>query len=88
MNTQHYTATLTVDQTPEQVFAAITNLRGWWSEEIDGRTDKLGAEFTIECYADCSGAWGSSVDDSLRRLITTGKARPNRKETGTNRNQR
>ncbi len=31
MNTQNYTATFAVDQTPEQVFAAITNPRGWWS---------------------------------------------------------
>jgi uncharacterized protein YndB with AHSA1/START domain len=45
MNTQNYTATFAVDQTPEQVFAAITNPRGWWSEQIEGRTDQLGAEF-------------------------------------------
>jgi hypothetical protein len=35
-----------VDQTPTEAFDAITNVRGWWSEEIDGRTDQLGAEFT------------------------------------------
>ena len=46
MTGQHYTATLRVDQTPDQVFAAITNPRGWWSEQIDGATDQLGAEFT------------------------------------------
>ena len=45
MHNQHYTATFAVDQTPEQVFAAITNVRGWWSEQIDGRTDQVGAEF-------------------------------------------
>jgi len=46
MKDQNYTATVTVDQTPEEVFAAINNVRGWWTGEIEGSTDKLGAEFT------------------------------------------
>jgi hypothetical protein len=41
-----YTASFTVDQTPEEVFKAINNVRGWWSGEVTGDTDKLGAEFT------------------------------------------
>ena len=41
-----YTALFTVDQTPEEVFKAINNVRGWWSGEVTGDTDKLGAEFT------------------------------------------
>ena len=46
MKKQNFTATLTVGQTPEEAFAAINNVRGWWSGEIEGDTDKLGAEFT------------------------------------------
>jgi Activator of Hsp90 ATPase homolog 1-like protein len=46
MNTQVFIATFSVDQTPEAVFDAINNVRGWWSGDIDGDTDHLGAEFT------------------------------------------
>jgi hypothetical protein len=44
-NTSNYTATLLVDQSPKEAFKAITNLRGWWSEGIEGNTDKLHDEF-------------------------------------------
>jgi hypothetical protein len=46
MSTQNYTTSFTVDQTPEEVFNAINNVRGWWSGDIDGSTDTRGAEFT------------------------------------------
>jgi hypothetical protein len=46
MKDQSLTVTITVDQTPEEAFAAINNVRGWWSGEIEGNTDKLGDEFT------------------------------------------
>jgi hypothetical protein len=41
-----FTAIFTVDKTPEEVFAAINNVRGWWSGEIEGGTDKLGDVWT------------------------------------------
>jgi uncharacterized protein YndB with AHSA1/START domain len=149
MKTRNYAASFTVDQSPEEVFDAVTNVRGWWSGEIDGRTDRLGPEFTyrykdvhrstqkitefvpgkkvvwhvvdsyldfvkdktewngtdvvfeiarkggktefrfthvglapaIECYENCSSAWGFYIMDSLRRLITTGRGEPNPNES-------
>lgn len=45
MNTPDFTTTLVVDQAPEQVFNAVNNVRGWWSENIAGDTDRLDAEF-------------------------------------------
>jgi len=46
MKNQNFTASFTVDQSPDEVFDAITNVRGWWSGEIEGDTNKRGAEFT------------------------------------------
>lgn len=148
MSDTDFTVSILVDQSPEVVFAAVTNVRGWWSEEIAGDTDRLGAEFTfhykelhrsthkitefipgrkivwhtteshinfvedtnewidtdvvfeisrqgdqtelrfthigliptIQCYGDCSGAWGYYIGDSLRSLIATGKGKPEPKE--------
>jgi len=45
MPTKDYTISYAVEQSPEEVFDSINNVRGWWSEEIIGRTDTLGAEF-------------------------------------------
>jgi uncharacterized protein Usg len=45
MNDQNYTTSFIVDKTPQEVFDAIKNVRAWWSEEIDGDTDKLGAVY-------------------------------------------
>jgi len=41
-----FTAAFSVDQTPEEVFQAINNVRGWWSEDIEGGTGKADDEFT------------------------------------------
>ena len=143
MKTSDFTTTILVDQTPEEVFNAINNVRGWWTGEpgIEGSTDKLNDEFTydykpihhskqkitelipgkkivwlvtdselnftknksewtgtkitfeitkkgdktevrfthvglvptIECYGDCSNAWGSYISGSLRNLIANAK---------------
>ena len=46
MATADFTTTIVVDETPEKVFHAVTDPRGWWSEEIEGSTAKLNDEFT------------------------------------------
>jgi hypothetical protein len=51
MSNQNFSVTLIVDQTPEEVFNAVTNVRKWWSgyyaEEIVGSTEKLNDEFSF-----------------------------------------
>ena len=46
MKKDGFTTSFTVAQTPNEVFTAINNVRGWWSGEVTGETSKLGAEFT------------------------------------------
>jgi len=144
MKTSDFTVTLLVDQTPQEAFKAINNVRGWWIDEIEGKSEKLNDEFSVqfanihyskqklvefipdkkvvwlvtesklsfikdqeewtgtrvcfevsrqgnetqvkftheglvpkvECYNDCSNAWAGYINDSLLKLITTGKGQP------------
>lgn len=48
MATSDFTTTLLVDQTPQDAFHAVNNVRGWWSEEIEGSTDKLNDQFKYQ----------------------------------------
>jgi activator of Hsp90 ATPase-like protein len=45
MSNASYTTHFTVDQTPDLVFAAINDVRRWWSEGIEGNANAVGAEF-------------------------------------------
>ena len=40
-----FTTTFTVDRPTRAVFDAINDVTGWWSEDVVGRTDEVGAEF-------------------------------------------
>ncbi|MET8800645.1 SRPBCC domain-containing protein [Nocardia sp. NPDC004568] len=46
-NTEYLTATMSVDRTPQEVFAAVTDVRGWWSENIIGATAAAHDEFVF-----------------------------------------
>jgi hypothetical protein len=51
MNTPDFTTAILVDQSPEAAFDAVNNVRGWWSEEIEGSTDQLNETFNYH-YGD------------------------------------
>ncbi|GAA0878391.1 SRPBCC domain-containing protein [Algoriphagus jejuensis] len=148
MKNENYSTSILLDQSPESVFQAINDVRGWWSEEIDGPTDQVGEEwfyhykdihlckmkvlemvpakkvvwkvidnsfnfivdkgewvgnriiFEIshvgdqtkltftqegltsfdECFEVCRDGWDNYVNNSLFKVITTGKGEPNPKE--------
>jgi hypothetical protein len=46
MTKHDFTTTLVVEQTPQQVFKAISNPQNWWPGEIHGSSHHLNDEFT------------------------------------------
>lgn len=48
METPDFNTSFSVDKTPKEVFNAVNNVRGWWSERIDGVTSQLNDEFTYQ----------------------------------------
>ena len=148
MESKNFTSTILVDKDVTTAFNAIKNFRAWWSEDIEGNTDKLGDTFfyhykdvhlcklklveeipnkklvymvvdnkfnftkdttewtntklvfdiskegeqtkvtfthegltsQYECYEICKDAWTNYIQNSLFKLITTGKGEPNPKD--------
>ena len=46
MQATDFTATITVDQTPQEVFEAIITPQNWWSGEFEGNPQDVNDEFT------------------------------------------
>ena len=48
MENKNFKTSIRVKQSPEDVFKAINNVRGWWSESITGSTAHLNDEFIYQ----------------------------------------
>ena len=151
MKNQDYTVSITVNATAREAFNGINKVSEWWTENLEGSSQKLNDEFTvrfgdvhyskqklievvpdqkvvwlvtdsrlnfikdgqewtdtkisfeiytendktkihfmhiglvpeIECFDACSNAWSQYIQQSLSRLITTGKGQPDKKENKT-----
>ena len=156
MNALDFTTAFTTDKSPEKVFEAVTNVRGWWSEEIEGNTAQLNDQFDYhyeevhrcriklievipnkkvvwlieqnyfnftedktewtntnptfeitekdgktelrfthfglvpdyECFNICRDAWTNYIQNSLKKLIETGKGEPNATEKPQTENEK
>ncbi len=65
MNTPDFTTTITVEQSPKEVFNILKNVREWWSglfgEEFEGASKELNDEFSFRA--------GGDVHYSKQKLI-------------------
>jgi hypothetical protein len=47
MENENYSATILVNTSEQKAFDSINEVSGWWSENIEGNTEKLGDIFTM-----------------------------------------
>lgn len=52
MENQYFTISLQTSKSPEEVFHAINNVRGWWCEDLKGNSQKPGDEFEVYFFED------------------------------------
>ena len=45
MSKKDFSITLLLDQSPKEVFDAVNDVRGWWSEKLEGKSHQLNDEF-------------------------------------------
>ncbi len=48
MENKNYSATIEVEQSPEEAFRSINKVTKWWSENLEGNTENLNDEFVID----------------------------------------
>ncbi len=48
MKNQDYTASITVNTSPQEVFKAINSIAEWWTDDLKGDSQKLNDEFTVQ----------------------------------------
>ena len=76
-----FNTSFVVDQSPEEVFDAINNVRGWWGEDVEGSHASVGDEFTyrvqdvhyskLKVIERIPNALGSLPRRSYRRNVRT-----------------
>jgi len=44
---QDYQTSITVNATAQEAYDAVNNVAGWWSQNLEGNTDRLCEEFTV-----------------------------------------
>lgn len=47
MENKNLTITIPAGKDPIKAFGDINNVRGWWTENLEGNTEKLGDEFIV-----------------------------------------
>ena len=47
MKKQDYTTTITVNATAQKAFNSINSVSKWWTENLEGSSQKLNDEFTV-----------------------------------------